>query len=107
MADRIQELDKLLEERRKAGKLTPEIEKEIVEERSAVSQAIDDPTLKDSYVGSFSDERGNPMYVTEEGKKKMIDKLTQTKDNMLKQIDEYVKIKIELQERLPESVSDD
>lgn len=37
----------------------------------------------------------------------MINKLTKTKDEMLGQIDDYVKAKIDLQGRLPEGIGND
>ena len=51
-------------------------------------------TLEDgSKVGPFVDKNGNPMYSTPEGRQEMIDKLTQTKDEMLSAITNYTKIK--------------
>lgn len=37
----------------------------------------------------------------------MINKLTKTKDEMIGQIDDYVKAKIDLQGRLPQNISND
>lgn len=51
-------------------------------------------TLEDgSKVGPFVDKNGNPMYSTPEGRQEMIDKLSQTKDEMLSAITNYTKIK--------------
>lgn len=44
-------------------------------------------------VGPFIDSNGNPMYATPEGKRQMVDKLTQNRDAMSKAIDSYVKAK--------------
>lgn len=64
-------------------------------------------SLKDIYVGPFIDSEGNPLYATEDGKQDMIDELTDTKNSMTKWIDHYVKIKIDLQSRLPQNIGDD
>lgn len=63
--------------------------------------------LKDIHVGPFVDQDGNPLYATEQGKEEMINKLTKTKDEMIGQIDDYVKAKIDLQGRLPQNISND
>lgn len=44
-------------------------------------------------IGPFIDANGNPMYATPEGKREMIEKLTQNKESMSKAIDTYVKAK--------------
>ena len=44
-------------------------------------------------IGPFIDSNGNPMYATPEGKREMIEKLTQNKESMSKTIDTYVKAK--------------
>lgn len=44
-------------------------------------------------IGPFIDANGNPMYATSEGKREMIEKLTQNKESMSKAIDTYVKAK--------------
>jgi hypothetical protein len=44
-------------------------------------------------IGPFIDANGNPMYSTPEGKREMIEKLTQNKESMSKAIDTYVKAK--------------
>ena len=44
-------------------------------------------------IGPFIDSNGNPMYATPEGKREMIEKLTQNKESMSKAIDTYVKAK--------------
>ena len=58
-------------------------------------------------VGPFIDDNGNPMYGTEDGKKEMIDKLTQSKDDMLKTINDYTKIKDSIDVRTGQKLSDD
>lgn len=63
--------------------------------------------LKDTYIGPFTDQDGNPLYATEQGKEDMINKLTKTKDEMIGQIDDYVKTKIDLQSRLPQNIGND
>lgn len=63
--------------------------------------------LKDIHVGPFVDQDGNPLYAIEQGKEEMINKLTKTKDEMIGQIDDYVKAKIDLQGRLPQNISND
>lgn len=60
-----------------------------------------------SKVGPFVDRSGNPLYATEEGKKEMIDQLTKTKDEMVKTISSYVKIKNDLDSRTGQRFSDD
>lgn len=75
---------------------------------SQLKQVLDDPsTLRDKHIGPFIDMDGSPMYSTESGKQGMIGKLTEKKDEMLSQIDDYVRAKIDLQSRLPESVSNE
>lgn len=58
-------------------------------------------------VGPFIDANGNPMYSTEDGKNEMIDKLTQSKDDMLKTISDYTKIKDSIDVRTGQKLSDD
>lgn len=48
-------------------------------------------------VGPFVDSSGNPMFSTPEGKEQMIKKLTENRDEFQKTIDNYVKIKNELE----------
>lgn len=43
------------------------------------------------YSGPFSDAKGTPLYSTKEGKKEMIDALTWSRDNLMKNIDYYTK----------------
>ena len=63
--------------------------------------------LRDIHVGPFVDHDGNPLYATEQGKQEMINKLTKTKDEMIGQIDDYVKTKIDLLDRLPHNIGND
>ena len=65
-------------------------------------------TLEDgSKVGPFVDKNGNPMYATPEGKQKMIEKLQQNHDEMTNTIDNYLKIKDELDIKVGQKLSDD
>lgn len=64
-------------------------------------------SLKDTYVGPFVNSNGNPLYATEDGKQEMIDELTDIKNSMMKWIDYYVKIKTDLQSRLPQNIGED
>ena len=65
-------------------------------------------TLEDgSKVGPFVDKNGNPMYSTPEGRQEMIDKLTQTKDEMLNAITNYTKIKDDIDIRTGQQLSDE
>lgn len=65
-------------------------------------------TLEDgSKVGPFVDKNGNPMYATPEGKQKMIEKLQQNHDEMTNTIDNYLKIKDELDIKTGQQLSDD
>lgn len=62
---------------------------------------------KESKVGPFIDKNGNPMYSTPEGKQEMIDKLTQTRDEMLNTITNYTKIKDDIDVRTGQQLSDE
>lgn len=65
-------------------------------------------TLEDgSKVGPFVDKNGNPMYATPEGKQKMIEKLQQNHDEMTNTINNYLKIKDELDIKTGQQLSDD
>lgn len=65
-------------------------------------------TLEDgSKVGPFVDKNGSPMYATPKGKQKMIDKLQQNHDEMTNTIDNYLKIKDELDIKVGQKLSDD
>ena len=65
-------------------------------------------TLEDgSKVGPFVDKNGNPMYATPEGKQEMIEKLQQNHDEMTNTINNYLKIKDELDIRTGQQLSDD
>lgn len=65
-------------------------------------------TLEDgSKVGPFVDKNGNPMYATPEGKKEMIEKLQQNHDEMTNTINNYLKIKDELDIKTGQQLSDD
>ena len=58
-------------------------------------------------VGPFVDSNGNPLYATEEGKQQMIEKLTQTRDNMISTLDNYRKTKNDLDIRTGGNLSDE
>lgn len=60
-----------------------------------------------SKVGPFVDKNGNPMYSTPEGKQEMVNKLTQTKDEMLNTISNYTKIKDDIDVRTGQQLSDE
>lgn len=65
-------------------------------------------TLEDgSKVGPFVDRNGNPMYATPEGKQEMIEKLQQNHDEMTNTINNYLKIKDELDIKTGQQLSDD
>lgn len=65
-------------------------------------------TLEDgSKVGPFVDKNGNPMYATPEGKQEMIEKLQQNHDEMTNTINNYLKIKDELNIKTGQQLSDD
>ena len=65
-------------------------------------------TLEDgSKVGPFVDKNGNPMYATSEGKQEMIEKLQQNHDEMTNTINNYLKIKDELDIKTGQQLSDD
>lgn len=99
----IQELDMMAQEAQEEGN------QEAVDLLTDQINALQDEAqnLKDIHVGPFADQDGNPLYATEQGKEYMINKLTRTKDEMLGQIDDYVKAKIDLQGRLPEGIGND
>ena len=64
-------------------------------------------TLEDgSKVGPFVDKNGNPMYATPEGKQEMIEKLQQNHDEMTNTINNYLKIKDELDTKTGQQLSD-
>lgn len=65
-------------------------------------------TLEDgSKVGPFVDKNGNPMYATPEGKQEMIGKLQQNHDEITNTINNYLKIKDELDIKTGQQLSDD
>lgn len=65
-------------------------------------------TLEDgSKVGPFVDKNGNPMYATPEGKQEMIKKLQENHDEMTSTINNYLKIKDELDIKTGQQLSDD
>lgn len=65
-------------------------------------------TLEDgSKVGPFVDKNGNPMYATPEGKQEMIEKLQQNHDEMTNTINNYLKIKDELDIKTGQQLSND
>ena len=65
-------------------------------------------TLEDgSKAGPFVDKNGNPMYATPEGKQEMIGKLQQNHDEMINTVNNYLKIKNELDIKTGQQLSDD
>lgn len=71
------------------------------------TSTITDESGKEVKVGPFIDRNGNPMYSTPEGKQEMIDKLTQTKDEMLNTITNYTKIKDDIDVRTGQQLNDE
>lgn len=71
------------------------------------TSTITDENGKEAKVGPFIDKNGNPMYSTPEGKQEMIDKLTQTRDEMLDTITDYIKIKDDIDVRTGQQLSDE
>ena len=61
----------------------------------------------DSKVGPFVDKNGNPMYATPEGKQEMIKKLQENHNEMTNTINNYLKIKDELDIKTGQQLSDD
>lgn len=59
-----------------------------------------------SKVGPFIDKKGNPMYSTPKGKQEMIDKLTNNKNDLTKTINDYLKIKNDLDASTGQALSD-
>lgn len=71
------------------------------------TSTITDENGKEAKVGPFIDKNGNPMYSTPEGKQEMIDKLTQTRDEMLNTVTNYTKIKDDIDIRTGQQLSDE
>lgn len=71
------------------------------------TSTVTDENGKESKVGPFIDKNGNPMYSTPEGKQEMINKLTQTKDEILNTITDYIKIKDDIDVRTGQQLSDE
>lgn len=71
------------------------------------TSTVTDENGKESKVGPFIDKNGNPMYSTPEGKQEMINKLTQTKDEMLNTITNYTKIKDDIDVRTGQQLNDE
>lgn len=71
------------------------------------TSTVTDENGKESKVGPFIDMNGNPMYSTSEGKQEMINKLTQTKDEMLSTITNYTKIKDDIDVRTGQQLNDE
>lgn len=71
------------------------------------TSTITDENGKEAKVGPFIDKNGNPMYSTPEGKQEMIDKLTQTRDEMLNTTTNYTKIKDDIDVRTGQQLSDE
>lgn len=57
--------------------------------------------------GPFVDSSGNPMYATEAGKQEMIDKLTKSKDEIMKEVSNYSKIRDQINASTNETLTDD
>lgn len=64
--------------------------KSIVENTTTITEDINGKEVK---AGPFIDKNGKPLYITEDGKKEMINKLTKDKNEFLDKIKEYNKIK--------------
>lgn len=62
---------------------------------------------KTSNVGPFVDSKGNPWYSTPEGKKEMIDRITQSRNEILETINSYRKIKDDIDVHTGQFLSDD
>ena len=58
-------------------------------------------------VSPFADSKGNPIYATAEGKQKMIDQLTKSKDEILKTIDDYNKVINSIDSKTGEALTDE
>lgn len=71
------------------------------------TSTITDENGKEAKIGPFIDKNGNPMYSTPEGKQEMIDKLTQTRDEMLSTITNYTKIKDDIDVRTGQQLNDE
>ena len=71
------------------------------------TSTVTDENGKEAKVGPFIDKNGNPMYSTPEGKQEMINKLTQTRDEMLNTITDYIKIKDDIDVRTGQQLSDE
>ena len=71
------------------------------------TSTVTDENGKEAKVGPFIDKNGNPMYSTPEGKQEMIDKLTQTRDEILNTITNYTKIKDDIDVRTGQQLSDE
>ena len=71
------------------------------------TSTITDENGKEAKVGPFIDKNGNPMYSTPDGKQEMINKLTQTRDEMLNTITNYTKIKDDIDIRTGQQLSDE
>ena len=71
------------------------------------TSTITDENGKEAKVGPFIDKNGNPMYSTPDGKQEMINKLTQTKDEMLNTITNYIKIKDDIDIRTGQQLNDE
>lgn len=71
------------------------------------TSTITDENGKEHKVGPFVDENGNPMYSTPEGKQQMIDKLTQSKNEILDAIKSYAEIRNSIDINTQEKLSDE
>lgn len=65
-------------------------------------------TLEDgSKVGPFVDKNGNPLYATPEGRQEMINKLQENHNEMTKTINDYLKIKDDIDTKTGQQLSDE
>lgn len=78
--------------------------------RSIVDNTTEELTKESgekSYKGPFIDSKGKPMYITEEGKNQMIEKLNQNKKDLIDTINSYRKIKDKIDDNSNEILSDE
>ena len=71
------------------------------------TSTITDENSKEAKIGPFIDKNGNPMYSTQEGKQEMINKLTQSRDEIIKTVEEYRKIKDDIDARTGQQLTDE
>lgn len=71
------------------------------------TSTITDENGKKAKIGPFIDKNGSPMYSTQKGKQEMINKLTQSKDEIIKTVEEYRKIKDDIDARTGQQLTDE